>query len=182
MTEPEFSFIVEVQTLPPSGRVYTITADADARARVAERLGLQSLDKLTAQLEVVPHGTGATVTGHVDADVVQRCVVSLGPVPAHVHENIDIKFAVAQDVKKPAADEDEEEELLDVAEEPPEPLVDGRIDLGELAVSQVALGLDPYPRAPGAAFDPAQWGVGAEKTQSDSPFAALAKLKRPQPK
>ena len=182
MSEPEFSYVIEVQTLTPSGRVYTITADADARARVAERLGLQSLDKLAAQLEVIPHGTGAAVTGHVDADVVQRCVVTLGPVPAHIHELIETKFVAPQELKKPAVDEDEEEDLLEAEEEPPEPLVDGRIDLGELAVSQVALGLDPYPRAPGAAFDPAQWGVGAEKTRSDSPFAALAKLKRPLPK
>lgn len=181
MSDLEFSFPVEVLSVPPSGRVYTITADAAARARVAERLGLQSLDKLTAQLEVTPQGTGATVAGHVDADVVQRCVVSLAPVPAHVREDISVKFAVPQVAKKPAAD-DEEEALFDDAEEIPEAIVDGRIDLGELAVSQIALGLDPYPRAPGAAFDPAKWGIGGEKTVSDSPFAALAKLKRPLPK
>lgn len=182
MTALEFSFSVDVQTLPPSGRVYTITADAEARARVAERLGLQSLDTLTAQLEVIPHGTGAGVTGYVDADVVQRCVVTLGPVPAHIHETIEVKYVAQHELKKPVDEEDDEEDLLEGEEEPPELLVDGRIDLGELAVSQVALGLDPYPRAPGAAFDPAQWGVGGEKTLSDSPFAALAKLKRPLPK
>ena len=181
MSEPEFSFPIEVISVPPSGRVYTLTADADARARVAMRLGLQSLNKLTALLEVVPHGPGATVTGHVEADVVQSCVVSLAPVPAHIREDIELKFVVPQDVKKRDED-DEDEELLDVAEEPPEPIQDGRIDLGEVAVSQVALGLDPYPRAPGAAFDPAKWGVDAEKPVSDSPFAALAKLKPPQPK
>ena len=180
MSEPEFSFSLELHALPPSGRSYTITADADARARVAKRLDLLSLDKLTAQLEVLPHGTGATVTGHVDADVVQRCVVTLGPVPAHLHEVVSVKFIPPQVAKKPT--EEDEEELLDVAEEPPEPLLDGRIDLGELAVSQVALGLDPYPRAPGAAFDQAQWGGDTEKAGSGSPFAALAKLKAPKPK
>lgn len=180
MSEPEFSFSIELHALPPSGRAYTITADANARARVAKRLDLLSLDRLTAQVEVLPLSTGATVIGHMDADLVQRCVVTLGPVPAHLHEAISVKFIAPVVAKKPM--KDEEEELVDVSEEPPETLLDGRIDLGELAVSQLALGLDPYPRAPGAAFDPAKWGGGEEKAVPDSPFAALAKLKPPQPK
>jgi uncharacterized metal-binding protein YceD (DUF177 family) len=179
--QPEFSFPVEVQSLPPSGRVYTITADADARARVAVRLGLRALDKLTAQLEILPHSTGATVTGYVEADVVQNCVVTLGPVPAHLREDVAIKFVAPQDIKR-RPDDDEEEEIIDIDEEPPEVILDGRIDLGEVAVSQVALGLDPYPRAPGASFDPAKWGVEGEKALPASPFAALAKLKQPRPK
>ncbi len=180
MSEPEFSLLIDVQSLPPTGRMYTVTADADARARVAKRLDVVSLDKLTAQLEVMPLGTGAAVTGSVDADVVQRCVVTLVPVPAHIHEEIAVKFATQHVAKKPLDDDDEE--LVDVEAEPPELLIDGRIDLGELAVSQVALGLDPYPRAPGAAFDPAKWGGDSQKAVPDSPFAALAKLKRPLPK
>jgi hypothetical protein len=54
----------------------------------------------------------------------------------------------------------------------PEPLVGGKVDLGAIATEFLILGLDPYPRKPGAVFDPPP-----EDRASDSPFAALAKLK-----
>ena len=47
------------------------------------------------------------------------------------------------------------------------------IDLGEAAAEQLALMLDPYPRKPGADLPAA-----ADDSQT-SPFAALARLKRP---
>jgi hypothetical protein len=59
------------------------------------------------------------------------------------------------------------------AAEPPEPLVDGIIDLGVIAVEFLMLGIDPYPRKKGVEFvtpnapDPAT-----------SPFSALGKLKK----
>ena len=36
----------------------------------------------------------------------------------------------------------------------PDPLVGGRIDFGALTAEFLALGLDPYPRKPGIAFEP----------------------------
>ena len=36
----------------------------------------------------------------------------------------------------------------------PDPIVDGKIDLGALAAEFMVLGLDPYPRKPGAEFVP----------------------------
>ena len=41
-----------------------------------------------------------------------------------------------------------------MAEDPPEPIVNGAIDLGALAAEFLMLGLDPYPRKPGAVFEP----------------------------
>ncbi len=38
--------------------------------------------------------------------------------------------------------------------DPPDPIVNGRIDLGQLAAEFLALGLDPYPRKPGVEFAP----------------------------
>ncbi len=51
----------------------------------------------------------------------------------------------------------------------PEPLVDGIVDLGALATEFLILGLDPYPRKPGAAFEPPREGAA-----DGGPFAALA--------
>ena len=53
----------------------------------------------------------------------------------------------------------------------PEPLIGGVVDLGALATEFLILGLDPYPRKPGAVFEPPQ-----DREPQGGPFAALAKL------
>ena len=57
--------------------------------------------------------------------------------------------------------------------DPPEPLIDGRLDLGAVATEFLLLGIDPYPRKAGAQF-------GALKSDDDiaRPFAALEALKK----
>ncbi len=57
--------------------------------------------------------------------------------------------------------------------DPPEPIVNGFIDLGQLAAEFLVLGLDPYPRKPGAEFIPPELVVDPE----EHPFAALKALK-----
>jgi hypothetical protein len=59
--------------------------------------------------------------------------------------------------------------------DPPDPIINGRIDLGALACEFLALGLDAYPRKPGAEFAPIIEDAGDDKPK---PFAALAKLKK----
>jgi hypothetical protein len=76
--------------------------------------------------------------------VTQTCVVSLEPFEAEVVEPIDVKFLPAGTTKPAAALPEEEEDTDEI--------VDGRIDLGALASEFLTLGLDPYPRKPGAAF------------------------------
>lgn len=196
MTEPlpapEFSFPLAIADVPQAGGTYTINADADARARVAARLGLQAVERLSATFDVRYTGAGQVgVSGTFDAAVTQTCVVSLAPVPASLHEKVSVAFiteeraardrAKAEKAKRRRAKPDEDEEVVELTDDPPEVAMGDRIDLGEVAVVHLALALDPYPRAPNAAFEPKVWGVG-EDTEAPlptaSPFAALEKLKK----
>jgi hypothetical protein len=59
-------------------------------------------------------------------------------------------------------------------EDPPEPLVDGKLDLAPVIAEFLTLSVDPYPRRPGAVFSPP--GEDAAGTES-SAFEALANLK-----
>ena len=61
----------------------------------------------------------------------------------------------------------------DADEEPPEQLIDGKLDLGALASEFLLLAIDPYPRKPGAEFSPPK-----VEDEGDHPFAALAALKK----
>ncbi len=56
--------------------------------------------------------------------------------------------------------------------DPPEPIVNGVIDLGRLATDALFLGIDPYPRRPDAVFEPPAVAADPE----DHPFAALKAL------
>ena len=49
--------------------------------------------------------------------------------------------------------------------DPPEPIVNGVIDLGRLATDALFLGIDPYPRKPDAVFEPP---VGARRSRGSS--------------
>ncbi len=64
------------------------------------------------------------------------------------------------------------------AEEPPEPVGPHGIDLGEAVAQQLAIALDPYPRAPEAALpEEPRAGAGGARA-AEGPFAALESLKR----
>jgi hypothetical protein len=51
-------------------------------------------------------------------------------------------------------------------------MVDGTADLGAVATEFLLLGIDPYPRKPGAVF-----ALPDEDATGDGPFAVLAKLR-----
>ncbi len=64
------------------------------------------------------------------------------------------------------------------AAEVPEPVGPGGIDLGEAVAQQLALALEPYPRAPGAALPEEPCARTGGARAAEGPFAALESLKR----
>jgi hypothetical protein len=98
--------------------------------------------------------------------------VSLEPLVNEVAEEVDLVF-VSKGVSK-APSSDEENGSLDAGtSKETEPLIGGSVNLGALATEFLLLGLDPYPRKPGAIFQPP-----ADASADEGPFAALAPLKK----
>jgi uncharacterized metal-binding protein YceD (DUF177 family) len=172
MTEERaFSRLVRVDALPREGQAITIEASPAEREELAQFYRLPAIAALTATLRLDPWGQGgARVTGAVHGELTQTCVVSLEPFPATVDEDVDVRFApqTAANSRSTATEAAQTFSLAD--EDEPDPVIDGKIDLGALTTELFALGLDPYPRKPGVAFD--EGGPNSEPT--DSPFAALA--------
>ena len=166
---------IRVDALPPNGLTQTIEANPAERAALAALNGLPAIASLTATLTVRRRGRdGAQVTGEVHAAITQVCGVTLEPFPATVDELIDLSFAPLEEARPKRRDSEPAEEAVELGgEDPPDPIVDGRIDLGAVAAEFFALGLDPYPRKPGVAF-----AAPAPPDGKESPFAALAKLKK----
>jgi uncharacterized metal-binding protein YceD (DUF177 family) len=154
---------VALADIPEDGRRFELAADEATRAHIAQLAGLRSLPRLQATFDLARQdSTGLRVDGEVSATVGQNCVVTLDPVDNEVKEKINLVFAPPR-AHASGGDDDPGE---------PEPLVGDMIDLGALATEFLILGIDPYPRKPGAAFEP------PVVEESSHPFAALAALKK----
>jgi hypothetical protein len=170
-----FSRVMRVDVLPQEGQVVTIGANPAEREALASFYELRSIAALTATLRLEPWGRGGVrVTGAVHGELTQICVVSLEPFPATVDEGVDVRFA-AQSAADSRSSEAQETQTFSFADEDdPDPIIDGKIDLGALTAEFFALGLDPYPRKPGAVFE-----HNAKSDPADSPFSALAERDKP---
>jgi len=149
-----------------------IVAGERERVAIAAANGLLSVDNLAATVELsrVPGGAIA-VSGHLTADIVQACVVSLDPVPAHIDETFTVRYVRGQRGAPTG------EIVVDPgAPDPPDVLEGPNIDVGALVEEHFILAIDPYPRAPGAAL-PAAADID-EPDDTTSPFAALAAFAR----
>ena len=168
MSAEPFSYKIAVSEVPQAGRRYNVEADLQARQRLAGSLGIPEIGALSAELEVRPMRSGAfAVRGSLSASVVQTDVVTLDPVAQDVTEAIDLTLVAAErprDASPPGGGEE------------PDTFSNGRIDLGAIMSEHLALGLDPYPRAPDTNF--ASY-VEDDPTGNASPFAVLAGLKKP---
>lgn len=162
---------IRVDDVPEGGRHVTLQADAELRAALAVYAGVRAVPSASASFDVRRHGRGGLhVTGEVRATVGQMCVVSLEPMESEIVEPVDVVFRPAGDPERsgsaaqpvPAAGNSD----------PPEPLLNGTVDLGALATEFLILGIDPYPRKADAMFQ-----APANGPQDEGPFAALAGLK-----
>jgi hypothetical protein len=169
--EIPLSRVVALDEVTGEGIDVDVTASAEELEALAVFLGIPSVSAMTAKLSVTPwRRRGLKVTGSLDADVVQTCVVTLDPVENAVHEEIEEYFA--PDAGAGAGLTGDSNEATDIEIEP---LANGRVDLGALATEYLALGLDPYPRKPGVTFDQAvEAGHGAG---AGGAFAALSALR-----
>ena len=164
---PLWSLPVRLDEVPATGRRFDLRAEEATRAAIARAAGIPEVVDLQAVFDVTRHGPdGLHVVGQVSAAVWQTCVVTLEPVANKVEESIDLLFEPGM-----ARTDSDPDGVEDMPLERPEPLVDGTVDLGAIAVEFLILGIDPYPRQPGAIFR----GPTGEEGGA-GPFAKLAAL------
>ena len=165
---------VSAAQIPDTGLHRDIEADPLARQAIAELAGLREVLSARAWFDVTPNSNGRfQVVGRVSARIGQTCVVTLDPIENEIDEAIELMFAPPEQIPALADLVDEDIESEDEIPDPPEPIINGVIDLGRLATDVLLLGVDPYPRKAGAVFEPR---VVAADPQ-DHPFAALKALK-----
>jgi hypothetical protein len=163
-----------VQDIPEEGLQVDRSASSEEREAVARALDLLACRSLTARYALSPRGGGHVhLSGTVHAQVEQSCVVTLEPLVNQVQETFRVDYWPDSDMPDPGGD-------LDIGSDQPdlEPIVAGRIDVGNVVFQAVANGIDLFPRKPGVAFEPPDPPPASDDgSHPAGPFAALAKMK-----
>ena len=166
MSLPDLPYSAPVRLHQVAGGVKrTLEPDAAARARIVKALDLASLDAFTAEMELAPSAAGWRLSGRVRASLAQTCGITLEPLPLEIDAPFSLTLAEAVE------EEDADEIVITLDDESPDLIENGQIDLGQYAVEQLALQLDPFPRKPGAEF------VQPPEPAEISPFAVLKQLR-----
>lgn len=174
MSEQPYSKTFDLNTLGHDERVFELAPSGDERDVIAAWAGLDGLDGLTATVRVKRTGNNQfDYRATFSADVVQSCVVTLVPVRSTLEGAFERQYRVlptrarrAMPDEEPVTGDDDEIETLNT----------GALDLAAPVLEELALAIDPYPRAPGAAFE----SPGAEPDDEETtpnPFAVLGQLK-----
>lgn len=172
---PPLTRKVKLATVEP-GAEKTIEIDEDERKTIVDLLDLVELDNFRFDYRV-RHGSGKRVhiTGRLQADVVQTCVVSLEPVPAKIDVPVEAEFWPPNKI---AALQERADDPAQAGEiDWPEPIEGDTIDLGPLVYETLATSLDPYPKKTGAEFEWKDTRQTAEAPKNN-PFAVLKDLKK----
>jgi uncharacterized metal-binding protein YceD (DUF177 family) len=167
IAEPPFSRLVSLSADQVEAAVGFDGVADDERAAIAELLGIAALDRFALTGRLVRTESGLALDAKLRATVVQPCVVTFEPVAQRVAVAVERRFVVG-----------EPKETSEVAVDPEAPEVDHvaepTIDLGAVAVEELSLALDPYPRAADADAVAARYGAD-DDTPAANAFAALAR-------
>ncbi len=128
---------------------------------MAELDGLVALRDLLVEADASRRGKeGLYVKGRVTAIVTQTCVVTLEPFETVINEPFEVEFAPQAEAEAAYARAMAEIEashdkaaVLAEQRDPPDPIINGKVDLGALAMEFLVLGLTPIRASPGARFE-----------------------------
>ncbi len=188
--QPELSRRIPLRRLgaerPETGPlVIVVEADAGECAALARWLDVPAVAELRCRFGLSGVGRDGVVEaeGLLQARLTRICVVTAEAFEATVTERFSLRFVPADQLSA------QPDAALDLEADDDVPYEGGALDLGEAAVEQLALALDPYPHRPGAER-PAGVGIGdppadgqdldAEAGTGDerpNPFAALSRLR-----
>ena len=170
---PPLERLYNLGRLARAGDELTITAKPDELLRIAEWAEVRSLDALTARISLKKlSATRFNYEADLRAEVTQDCVVTLEPVHTVVERTIrrELHYDETGSLES-LVSVDPELETDDVREE----ISNLHYDLAAPLLEELALAIDPYPRAPGVTFSPPS---GSDDVP-ESPFAVLKNLKKP---
>ncbi len=152
-------FPLRWRILPTTGQHFDLIADASVRAAVARDRGIaRSAALAKRRFDVTRRGAGGLhVTGRSRRRSGKTAWSRLNRWPMKSRRrsiSSSCRNRPRRRTRRQWRQRRTETEPRDVKWNDPEPLIGGVVDLGALATEFLILGLDPYPRKPGAVFEP----------------------------
>lgn len=182
IVDESFSQIVELDSVPPTGRNLVFEANETQKAALADRFRIDAVHSLKVTGLLKPwRKAGFKLTAQFEAEVSQTCVVTLERFTQAVKGSFTETFLPEAALEKTGVEIELDAEGID----PPEGFgSERRLDVGRYAAEYFGLKLAPYPRAPGVEFtdviedsdEKAAENGGDDVGSRPNPFAILKKL------
>ena len=157
--QKNFSYPLIVEDIAAAEKKYRLTADAADLKELAEILQIPSVKSFSAEIYTKMNKKEhlLRVWGRVKAELELQSVVRL------------------YDTK--ATPKSRKEEEISFEDDLPDIVIDGQIDLGQIAIEQIALAMEDYPRKEGEVFS---WKSEFDPQDDErrNPFKILEKLKK----
>lgn len=171
-TDLPIARLFDLADLSDAGHDAAIVATPAELGRIAEWEGVQAVTLFEGKITLARKSQSRfSYDARLVADIVQNCVVTLEPVTSR----IELRFSRSLHyVPGLPADRGGALTLAAGDDEVPEEIGSLRFDLAAPLLEEFSLAVDPYPRAPGVAFEP----PADDADGQESPFAVLKSLKR----
>ena len=171
--QKHFSYPLIVEDISSGEKHYHITASKENLEEITDILKVPEVEKFESDIYTKLNKKEhlLKVWGKVDAELRLQSVISL----EYFSKNYSPEFEVLYDTKATVNSQREEDVSFD--EDLPDIVVNGKIDLAEIALEQLALVLEDYPRQAGEIFE---WKneFSEEEDKKENPFKILEKLKK----
>ena len=171
--QKNFSYPIKIEDLKQSDYKYELTADSAELEDITQILQVEKVHEFKAEifLKLNNRANNLRVWGNVFAKIELKSVITL----YNFIKNYNVPFELNFDTR--ATYNDIKELECNIEDEVPDIIENGCINLADIAIEQIALNLEDYPRAEGEVFDGALYG-DSEEPKKENPFAVLAKLKK----
>ena len=167
-----FSHFYNLNRLGQAGDEVRFHATEAERLALAGFAGVPRVDEFSGQIDLKKLAPNRfALDFSMTADICQSCVVTLADVPAHIERRFQRELHFSPALRRPPDGTPTEE--LPLEDDLPEEIDTLHYDLAAPLIEEFVLAIDPYPRAPGVAFEPPQTG----EEPPESPFAVLKGLK-----
>ncbi len=169
--QKDFSYPLKIEDIGQGEQNYKLKADKEQLEFIKDILQVPSVNSFEAKIKLRFRKKQGElkVLGEVEAEIGQISVISLEP----FNKDYKTSFEITYDTN--ATYEQIKEQDVDIMADIPDIVINGEINLADIAIEQIALILDDYPRKEGEVFDQIIEDISPIR---NTPFAILEKLKK----
>lgn len=169
--QKDFSYPLKIEDINQGEQTYKLRANKAQLETLREILQIPAVNYFEADIKLTFQKKKGIldVSGEVRAGLILISVISLDEFEKEYKSNFSLTYdtnATYEQIRE--MDEDIEDDIPDI-------VIDGKIDLGDIAIEQLALVMEDHPRKDGEEFTSV---IEDDSPVRENPFAVLSKLKK----